>query len=60
MNQYTESYEKFLKIIFFSFFEVAFGLYFSGGEDFSLFGTSGLFDFSFKLFFSLSFGVSFG
>jgi len=47
-SRYTKSCDKFLKVFFFGSSDIGFGFDFSVSENFSLFITSGFFDFSFS------------
>lgn len=57
---YTKSCDEGFEVSFFGFSDIGFGLYFSGGQDFSLLSSSGFLDFSFELFLRFSLWISLG
>ncbi len=60
MDWIYKSSDDFLEVFFLVFSDIGLGFDFSGGKDFNLFGTSGFFNFSFKLFLGFSLGISLG
>lgn len=60
LNMIIQSEDEFLEVVFFSFFDIVFGLYFSGGQNFSLLSSPRFFDLSFELFLGFTLGVALG